>query len=136
MVMTDSEVKVNVLQAKDQRAQVKICAELNAVCEEQIKDILKAQGVDLRMLKGDSRWKLGEGKNKPEKKYKIINEGGIGRLVNTNEQSKPEEQKKETQGTPIASLRKRIESLLKQREGIEAELNDIRKQLTELLDMT
>lgn len=28
MVMSDSEVKANVLQAKDQKAQIKICAEL------------------------------------------------------------------------------------------------------------
>lgn len=29
MVMSESEVKANVLQAKDQKAQIKICAELN-----------------------------------------------------------------------------------------------------------
>ena len=42
MVMSDSEVKANVLQAKDQKAQIKICAELNNTCEEEIRDILNA----------------------------------------------------------------------------------------------
>ena len=52
MQMTEGEIKTNVLQAKDQRAQIKICAELNAVDEEEIKSILRTQGVDLRALKG------------------------------------------------------------------------------------
>ncbi len=55
MQMTESEVKVNVLQAKDQRAQVKICAELNAVGEDVIRGILRKQGVDLRKLTGSSK---------------------------------------------------------------------------------
>lgn len=54
MQMTDSEVKTNVLQAKNQIAQIVICAELNGVSTEKIKDILRKQGVDLRTLKGNS----------------------------------------------------------------------------------
>lgn len=52
MVMSDSEVKVNVLQAKNPRAQIKICAELNATTQENIKKILREQGVDLRAFNG------------------------------------------------------------------------------------
>ena len=54
MQMTDSEVKTNVLQAKNQIAQIVICAELNGVSTEKIKDILRKTGVDLRTLKGNS----------------------------------------------------------------------------------
>lgn len=52
MQMTDGEVVMNIMQAKDQRGQITICADLNCCSEEKIKDILKAQGVDLRSLKG------------------------------------------------------------------------------------
>lgn len=52
MVMSDNEVKLNVLQAKDPRAQIKICAELNATTQTHIKDILREQGVDLRAFNG------------------------------------------------------------------------------------
>jgi hypothetical protein len=52
MEMTNSEIKANVLQAADQRAQIRICAELNDVSVDCIKAILKEQGVDLRELKG------------------------------------------------------------------------------------
>lgn len=50
--MTEGEIKASVLQAKDQWGQIKICAQLNAVSEEDIKSILRTQGVDLRSLKG------------------------------------------------------------------------------------
>lgn len=52
MQMSEREIKNDVLQAADQRAQIRICAELNAVPVERIKEILKEQGVDLRLLKG------------------------------------------------------------------------------------
>ena len=51
MQMTDGEVVLNIMQAKDQKAQISICADLNCCSEEKIKEILKAQGVDLRTLK-------------------------------------------------------------------------------------
>lgn len=52
MQMTESEIKRYVLDAADQKAQVKICAELNATDVETIRGILKHQGVDLRRLRG------------------------------------------------------------------------------------
>lgn len=52
MQMTKDEIKANILQAKDQRAQIKICAELNACGEEKIKEILREYHVDLRTLRG------------------------------------------------------------------------------------
>lgn len=68
MQMTDGEVVMNVMQAKDQKAQITICADLNCCTEERIKDILKAQGVDLRSLKGAKK-NIDHGvKNKPHKK--------------------------------------------------------------------
>ena len=52
MQMTEGEVKTNIMQAKDQIAQIPICAQLNGVSVDKIKDILRKQGVDLRTLKG------------------------------------------------------------------------------------
>lgn len=101
MVMSDSEVKANVLQAKDQKAQIKICAELNNTCEKEIRDILKSQGVDLRRLSKNVK-----GVVKPAP----------------------------AQESPILAIRNRIDSLLKQRAGIDAEIEDIRNQLKELLE--
>lgn len=101
MVMSESEVKANVLQAKDQKAQIKICAELNNTCEEEIRDILKAQGVDLRRLSKNVK-----GVVKPA----------------TSETS------------PITAIRNKIDSLLKQRAGIDDELTDLKTMLTELID--
>ena len=62
MQMTDSEVKVNILQAADQKAQIKICAELNDTTEECIKEIIKKQGVDLRTLRGANNFNKGKKK--------------------------------------------------------------------------
>ena len=75
MQMTESEVKVNVLQAKDQRAQVKICAQLNAVGEDVIRDILRKQGVDLRRLTGSS--KLTQSKTRSSRPAKNADEKQI-----------------------------------------------------------
>lgn len=52
MQMTNGEVVMNVMQAKDQRGQITICADLNCCSEEKIKDILKANDIDLRTLRG------------------------------------------------------------------------------------
>lgn len=51
MQMIEGEIKTAVLQAKDQLAQIEICAQLNAVEPADIRRILKNQGVDLRKLK-------------------------------------------------------------------------------------
>ena len=101
MVMSDSEVIAKVLQAKDQKAQIKICAELNNTCEEEIRDILKAQGVDLRRLSKNVK-----GVVKPAP----------------------------AQESPISAIRNKIDSLLKQRAGIDDELTDLKTMLTELID--
>lgn len=105
MVMSDSEVKVNVLQAKNPRAQIKICAELNATTQENIKKILRKQGVDLRSFNGkQSKDPI------PEETPEIIPE------------------------TPIQAIRNRIDSLLRQRAGVDSELADLKAALTEIID--
>lgn len=112
MQMTDGEVVMNIMQAKDQRGQITICADLNCCSEEKIKDILKAQGVDLRSLKGVKRHIDHGTKHKPHKKP-----------ANAEKKS------------PIAELNERIESLIKQKAGIESEIEDLRAQLTKMIDM-
>ena len=51
MTMSDGEITTNVMQAKDQMKQIDIVAELNDVSPEEIKKVLKSQGVDLRKLR-------------------------------------------------------------------------------------
>lgn len=68
--MTDEEIKRSVLGAADQKAQIKIVAELNATTEGVIKDKLKAQGVDLRSLRGAVKKQHTE--RKPYKKPEVI----------------------------------------------------------------
>lgn len=67
MQMTEDEIVTNVWQAKDQKGQIKICAELNAVPAETIKKILREHGVDLRSLKGSSDGRRRNGKSKAMK---------------------------------------------------------------------
>lgn len=123
MVMSESEVKANVLQAKDQKAQIKICAELNNTCEEEIRDILKSQGVDLRTLKGTDGRKYSRKTSKPENKQAsrpVVKDGAPVEII--------------TQESPISAIRNKIDSLLKQRAGIDDELTDLKTMLTELID--
>lgn len=68
MQMTDGEVVLNIMQAKDQKAQISICADLNCCSEDRIKEILKAQGVDLRTLKTVKKQIDHGTKHKPHKK--------------------------------------------------------------------
>lgn len=105
MVMSDSEVKVNVLQAKNPRAQIKICAELNATTQENIKKILRKQGVDLRSFNGK------------QPKNPI-----------------PEETPENIPETPIQAIKSKIDSLLRQRAVIDSELADLKAMLTEIID--
>jgi hypothetical protein len=123
MQMTDGEVVMNVMQAKDQRGQITICADLNCCSEEKIKDILKAQGVDLRSLKGVKRHIDHGTKHKPHKKPYTKPE--IIPCPPANAEKK----------SPIAELNERIESLIKQKAGIESEIEDLRAQLTKMIDM-
>lgn len=119
MQMTDGEVVMNIMQAKDQRGQITICADLNCCSEEKIKDILKAQGVDLRSLKGVKRYIDHGTKHKPHTKP-------------ANVKKNPANAEKKS---PIAELNERIESLIKQKAGIESEIEDLRAQLTKMIDM-
>lgn len=64
--MTDGEIKTSVMQAKDQRAQIKICAELNDISEDEVKDILRNYGIDCRKLRGAQSRKYNRSTAKPE----------------------------------------------------------------------
>lgn len=103
MVMSDNEVKMNVLLAKDPRAQIKICAELNATTQAHIKDILREQGVDLRAFNG-------------------------------KQPKKPVSETVKTPEAPIQAIKSKIDSLLRQRAGIDSELADLKAMLTEIID--
>lgn len=111
MQMTDSEVKTNVLQAKNQIAQIVICAELNGVSTEKIKDILRKQGVDLRTLKGNSS-------NYWVKKEKTVDP------VPASDNDKI-----------ILQLFNRVNELKAQRETITSELFTIKAELVKMLSV-
>lgn len=123
MQMTDGEVVMNVMQAKDQRGQITICADLNCCSEEKIKDILKAQGVDLRSLKGANKHIDHGTKHKPRKvpykKPEII----------------PAPPANAEKKSPLAELNERIDSLVRQRAGIDDEINYLKAELTKMIDM-
>ena len=68
MQMTDGEVVMNVMQAKDQKTQITICADLNCCSEDRIKEILKKEGIDLRTLKTVKKQIDHGTKSKPHKK--------------------------------------------------------------------
>lgn len=123
MQMTDGEVVMNVMQAKDQKAQITICADLNCCSEDRIKEILKKEGIDLRTLKTVKK-EIDHGtKRKPHKKpYK---KPEIIPCPPANAEKK----------SPIAELNERIESLIKQKAGIESEIGDLKAQLTKMIDM-
>ncbi len=107
MVMSDSEVKVNVLQAKNPRAQIKICAELNATTQENIKKILRKQGVDLREFNG--------------KQPKAAVSETVSEAVKAPE-------------ALIQAIKSKVDSLMRQRAGIDSELADLKAMLTEIID--
>ena len=113
MQMTESEMKVNVLQAKDQRAQVKICAELNGIPEDKMRTILKKQGVDLRKLTGAAP------------KYP-------GKKSKGQPQESAAESQQITVAQAMAALYARIGELKKQRAEIDKELNEMSAQLVRM----
>ena len=124
MQMTDGEVVMNVMQAKDQRSQITICADLNCCSEEKIKDILKAQGVDLRSLKGAAKPRIPHGvKHKPHKKP-------------ANAEKNPANASSEgiTVAQACAALIARVAELRKQKEAIEDELVAIDIQVNRISD--
>jgi hypothetical protein len=117
--MTEGEIKTNILQAKDQRAQIKICAELNAVDEDEIKSILRMQGVDLRELKG-------------------TNDGS--RASRASRQVRPRKEEARQPLSPsetdesVEQIGRRIRELVTIRDSAEAELKRLGDKLRELLD--
>lgn len=110
MQMTESEIKTNILQAKDQIAQIPICAQLNGVGVEKIKEILKRQGVDLRTLKGTA----------PKRGWKVIPAEPAPDPVQDNERI-------------ILQLFNRVNELTAQREAINAELLTIKAELVKIM---
>ncbi|MBQ8960889.1 MAG: hypothetical protein IJ071_06695 [Ruminococcus sp.] len=78
MQMTDNEIKVHVLQAADQKAQIKIEAELNDTTPEHIREILKEQGVDLRRLHSAPKKHIAEPKKRTEKAAPKPDNGLLG----------------------------------------------------------
>lgn len=118
MQMTDGEVVMNVMQAKDQKAQITICADLNCCSEEKIKDILKAQGVDLRSLKGVKRYI----------------DHGTKRKIPANVKKNPANAEKITVAQACATLVARVAELAKQKKAIEKELEEIEAQIGRVSD--
>lgn len=121
MQMTDGEVVMNVMQAKDQKAQITICADLNCCSEEKIKDILKAQGVDLRSLKGVKRHIDHGTKHKPHKKPATVKKN-------------PANTEKIIVAQACATLIARVAELAKQKKAIEKELEEIEAQIGHVSD--
>lgn len=120
MQMTDSEVKTNVLQAADQKKQVTICAQVNGVSPDKIREILKAQGVDLRSLKGVNKH-IDHGakhKNPANAKKNPANASSEGITV----------------AQACAALIARVAELRKQKEAIEDELVAIDIQVNRISD--
>lgn len=110
MQMTESEIKTNILQAKDQIAQIPICAQLNGVSIEKVKDILRKQGVDLRTLKGKSSYLIRNKKERPA-------------LVPVPDT-----------GKTFSDLINRVSELTAQRDAINNELYEIRAQLIKVME--
>lgn len=129
MQMTDSEVKTDVLQAADQKKQVTICAQVNGVSPDKIREILKAQGVDLRSLKGANKHIDHGTKHKPRKvpykKPEFIPAPPANAVKNDENAEKK---------SALTELNERIELLMKEKAGIEDEINDLRSRLMAMID--
>jgi S-methylmethionine-dependent homocysteine/selenocysteine methylase len=122
MQMTDGEVVLNIMQAKDQKAQISICADLNCCSEDRIKEILKAQGVDLRSLKGAVKKNINHGvKHKPHKNP-------------ANAEKNPANANENDTAKAFATLLFRIAELRKQKEEIQAEIDAIVAQAQRLIE--
>ena len=133
MQMTDGEVVMNIMQAKDQRSQITICADLNCCSEEKIKDILKANDIDLRTLRGAAHKRVAETKKhkphkKPYKKPEIIPAPPANAVKNDeNAETDP------IVGA-LATLYARVAELRQKRDEIEAELVAIDVQVNRISD--
>ena len=114
MQMTESEIKTNILQAKDQMKQIPICAQVNACSVDKIKEILKKQGVDLRTLKGE----------------KPTNRGR-----NWRKKPAPEAVSAQNNDKTFLELFNRVNELTAQREAISAELLTIKAELVKIVSV-
>ena len=120
MQMTDGEVVMNVMQAKDQKAQIKICAQLNAVPEDDIKEILKKNGVDLRKLKTEKKKNIHGIKHKPHTNPANVKKNPVNADI--------------TVAQACATLIARVAELAKQKKAIEKELEEIEAQIGRVSD--
>ena len=121
MQMTESEIKANVLQARNQKAQVQICAELNAVPVERIKEILKDQGVDLRKLKTVPKQHLAEAKSGKERKP-------------YTRKLDPEEVVPDRLKDALAAIREEIADINRQQYQLDMRKSDLYKQIWGMLE--
>lgn len=123
MQMTDGEVVLNIMQAKDQKAQISICADLNCCSEERIKEILKKEGIDLRTLKTVKKQIDHGTKRKPHKKP-------------ANAEKNPANASLEgiTVAQACAALIARTAELAKQKKAVEKELEEIEAQIGRVSD--
>ena len=129
MQMTENEIKREVLGAKNQRAQIQIVADQNDCEPEVIKEILKELGVDLRSLKGEKKQIDHGTKHKPHKKPYKKPEIIPAPTANAEKNAENAEKK-----SALTELNERIELLMKEKAGIEDEINDLRSRLTAMID--
>ena len=111
MEMTDRVVKLNIMQAKDQKAQIAICAQLNNCSEDVIKDILRKQGVDLRTLLGTSY----------RKAHEVVTLPYI-----------PEKEPAPSIDSSFEALYNRVTELMEQKKAIVKELCEIKLQMLKI----
>ena len=114
MQMTEAEIKTAVMQAKNQLAQIEICAQLNDVQVADIRRILKNQGVDLRTLKGSQDNRRGNGKKKEEE---------------ASDSDAPS-----VSSGSFALIQNRVRALLSEKRRIEDELAEILTQMNRIED--
>lgn len=121
MQMTDYEVKRNVLDAADQKAQIGICAQLNDVDESVIRDKLKSQSVDLRHLKGAVK------KQHVERKPRT-------KAANVEKKSANAEDKQPTSvGDAVAAIKAQIAEINRQQYELDMRKADLYKTIWDML---
>ena len=134
--MTDGEIKTSVMQAKDQRAQIKICAELNDISEDEVKDILRNYGIDCRKLRGAQSRKYNRSTAKPEIETAAPAEEKPAWLKPLPE--KPAEENKQAPeitetADSFEQISKRISELVSIRDDAERQLQELRDKLSGLI---
>jgi len=135
MRMTDNEVKRNVLGAKNQKAQIQICADLNEVDKQMIIEILKEQGVDLRKLKGSTNRPAGTKPHKPHKKYKKPEIIPAPPVAAEKQQKSENAAEKQQNDIDLTAAYQRVGVLLAERKKIDDELQSIRSKLSKLNEL-